>query len=45
MHVLTKTAINFSQEESNGMLSHKDLMAVEILYNQAIIDNNIVKSK
>lgn len=42
-HILTVP--NHYKCSKHGVLSRKDLMAVEILYNQAIIDNSIVKSK
>lgn len=41
-HILTVP--NNYRCSKHGDLSRKDLMAVEILYNQAIIDNSIVKS-
>lgn len=42
-HILTVP--NNYKCSKHGNLSRKDMMSVEILYNQAIIDNHIVKSE
>lgn len=41
-HILTVS--NSYKCEKHGSLSRQDLLAVEILYNQAIMDNSVVES-